>query len=179
MAVERRRSARNADAASDRSELTRSLFDFFYPVHYKLGMIFELLMRDGRLTRKQLTVLWMIQVLHDDDGRLPRKRLEAALLEWFEMLGPAVSSVLKELSSPPLEFVVVATSASSRRERVVSLTPAGAAFIARVDELGFQRFSRLVETMPDELMEQGARYLAALSQRLDETGGRADGAGGD
>lgn len=170
MAAERGRSSRDATALGERAALVRGLFDFFYPVHYKLGMIFELLMRDGRLTRKQLTVLWMIQILRGADGSLPRKQLEAALLEWFEMLGPAVSSVLKELSSSPLEFVAVATSASSRRERVVSLTPAGEAFIARVDQLGFQRFSRLVETLPDELMQQGANYLAALSRRLDETG---------
>ena len=59
-----------------RDEYTTKLLEFFYPTHYRLGRALEDVMGRGRLTRKQVAVLWLIHSEGEGRRSLPRKRIE-------------------------------------------------------------------------------------------------------
>ena len=49
------------------------LQEFFYPIHYQIGMALEDALRGGMLTRKQSAILWMIRSAGEDGRHMRRK----------------------------------------------------------------------------------------------------------
>lgn len=123
--------------------LVGDLLNFFYPIHYRIGMDLETVMCQGRISRKQAAILWLIHSRAEADGWVRRKEIETRLATWFEMSNSNVSKLLRELSKPPLSLVAQVENPESGREKVVRLTTLGEEFVdgmvqASVDYLGEQ-----------------------------------------
>ena len=65
-----------ARQASGTANPAAELLELFYPVHYKGGMALEDAMRGGRLSRKQVAILWLIRSEGGQGRRMRRKEIE-------------------------------------------------------------------------------------------------------
>jgi DNA-binding MarR family transcriptional regulator len=120
--------AGQAPLAPPRS-LVVEMLNFFYPIHYRFGMDLEAVMCQGRISRKQAAILWLIHSSADDLGWVRRKDIETPLATWFEITNSNISKLLRDLTRPPLSLVSQAESPESGREKVVRLTPVGEKFV--------------------------------------------------
>ena len=152
----------------------RDLLGFFYPIHYRIGMELENRMCQGRLSRQQAAIIWLIESEVGADGWLRRKVLEQQLGNWFETSNSQVSQLLRELARPPLSLVMQIENPASGREKVVALTEEGKAFFHSMIEAGLTYFSSTLAHVSDEEMRWGIKFLGLTfgPPRLDDRGRR-------
>lgn len=136
--------------------------DFFYQVHYRLGMTLEAAMCDGVVSRTQGAVLWLVASEVGADHEMLRKDIERSLREWYETSNSNVSKILRDLASPPLNFLSQRESPHSGREKIVTLTPAGAAFVRDMRQRGVEYFNNALDHMSLNDMGKGADFFSAL-----------------
>lgn len=136
--------------------------DFFYQVHYRLGMTLEAAMCDGVVSRTQGAVLWLIASEVGADNRMLRKDVERCLREWYEISNSNVSRILRDLAGPPLNLLTQHESPHSGREKVVTLTPAGAAFVKDMRQRGVDYFKKALKHMSLEEMDKGSEFFTSM-----------------
>lgn len=136
------------------------LLGFFYPIHYRIGMELENRMCQGRLSRQQAAIIWLIESEVGADGWMRRRVIEQLLGNWFETSNSHVSQLLRELARPPLSLVVQMENPVSGREKVVALTPEGKAFFQSMIDAGLEYFSSTLSHVSDEEMRWGIKFLA-------------------
>jgi len=138
--------------ANRRDELSGELLELFYPVHYQVGMALEDALRDRRLTRKQVAILWLIRSIGGERRGLSRKQIQQAVTNWFEVSNSQITKALRAMARPPArldsdrrgpQFRAREASAADREGRTVSahagrararlLPPGRRAARARVD----------------------------------------------
>lgn len=149
--------------AQAREAAVAALLEFFYPVHYQIGMVLEDVFREGALTRKQFAILWLLHSEGEGGQRMPRKQVEAHLRRWFEISSPAISQALSDLARPPLTMVALSIDPTSGRERVVTLTPQGQRYLDSTSARAQRFLSEIVAEAPVELLTQAAKYFELLS----------------
>ena len=140
-------------------DLHRELLGFFYPIHYRIGMELESLMCQGRLTRQQAAIIWLIESEVGADGWIRRRVIEQQLNYWFATSNSQVSQLLRELTRPPLSLVVQMENPASGREKVVALTPEGKAFFESMIEAGLAYFAATLGHVSAEEMRWGIKFL--------------------
>jgi DNA-binding PadR family transcriptional regulator len=152
----------------------RDLLGFFYPIHYRIGMELENRMCQGRLSRQQAAIIWLIESEVGADGWLRRKAIEQQLGNWFETSNSQVSQLLRELARPPLALVVQIENPASGREKVVALTEEGKTFFHSMIEAGLTFFSTTLSHVSDEEMRWGVKFLGLAfgPPSLDDEGRR-------
>ena len=152
--------AKKADSGKRlQKQLHRDLLGFFYPIHYRIGMELENCMCQGRLTRQQAAIIWLIESEVGADGWMRRRVIEQHLSYWFETSNSQVSQLLRDLMRPPLSMVVLMENPASGREKVVALTPAGKAFFASMIEAGLAYFARTLSHVGSDEMRWGIKFL--------------------
>lgn len=154
-------------------DLHAGLLGFFYPIHYRIGMELETRMCQGRLSRQQAAIIWMIQSEVGADGWMRRKMIEQMLGNWFETSNSHVSQLLRELARPPLSLVVQMENPASGREKVVALTAEGKAFFQTMIDAGLEYFSSLFAHVSDDEMRWGIKFLG-LAFRPPEVNDRGE-----
>lgn len=136
-----------------------TMLTFFYPIHYQIGMELETRMCQGKLTRQQAAIIWLVESESRADGWVRRRVVEQALNSWFESKNSRVSQLLKELSSPPLGLIVQIDNPASGREKLITLTDAGRVFFESMQQAGINYFSSYFSHLcPDEL-KWGIEFL--------------------
>ena len=150
--------------ARSSKELTKSLhadlLGFFYPIHYRIGMELETRMCQGRLSRQQAAIIWLIQSEVGADGWMRRRVIEQVLGSWFDTSNSQVSQLLRELARPPLSLVAQMENPASGREKVVALTPEGKAFFTSMIQAGLDYFSTLLPHLSDDELRWGIKFLS-------------------
>jgi DNA-binding MarR family transcriptional regulator len=155
-----------------RAAAVAQLLEFFYPVHYQIGTSLEDVFREGALTRKQFAILWLIHSAGDGGRRMRRKEIEAKLRQWFEVSSPAVSQALSGMAKPPLRLIDLAIDPTSGRERVVTLTAEGEAFVAATSRRAERFIAELLAEAPVALLQQAAEYFRILSEGFERVSAR-------
>lgn len=135
------------------------LLNFYYPMHYRIGIDLEGVMGQGRISRKQAAALWLIHSRSDDSGWLRRKAIEERLSTWFEISNSSVSNLLRELTRPPLELVQQIESPASGREKLVRLTAAGEAFVAGMIGESTAYLAQHLRHLSQEQLDWGIRFF--------------------
>lgn len=125
------------------------------------------MLADGRLTRQQTCILWMIHTRGDNGRSLKRKEIELALLSWFEVTSSAVSKALRSLARPPLEMIDIVEDPTSGREKLVHLTAAGQAFITDAIDNGSQLMAWMTSQLSDKEISEGIHFLTRVSEIFD------------
>src|SRR5262245_19643599 len=123
------------------------LMEFFYPIHYEIGTALEDVVRAHRLSRQQAASLWLIRSQGEEGTRMRRKQIETNMRRWFEVTNAAVSRSLRGLMRPPLELVEIAEDPTSGREKVISLTPKGKAFLDSAAARATEGLASLIEEL--------------------------------
>lgn len=142
------------------------LLSFYYPMHYRIGIDVETVMGQGRISRKQGTILWLIHSRGDKDGWLRRKLIEERLSAWFEISNSSVSNLLRELTRPPLELVKQIENPTSGREKLVCLTPKGRAFLDESIRQSIDYLGRHLEHVDQAQLDRGIQFFKLAFQPL-------------
>jgi len=146
---------------------TTALLEFFYPIHYKLGMALEDALRGGKLSRKQVAILWLIRAEGGREHRMQRKEIERLLSTWYEVSSSAITKALRAMARPPLELVSIVEDPRSGREKQVYLTPEGKHFLHTMVEAGQRYLDNLVCGLSAPTIRQGIEFLSQLSAALE------------
>lgn len=145
-----------------------ALLEFFYPIHYKLGMTLEDALRGGQLTRKQVAILWLIRSEGGPEYRMPRKEIERLLTTWFEISGSAITKALRSMARPPLSLVKLVEDPRSGREKLVLLTAKGEQFLLSMIEAGQQYIQEIANHLSAEDLHAGIRFLSQITAALEQ-----------
>ena len=147
---------------------TTALLEFFYPIHYKIGMALEDALRGGKLSRKQVAILWLIRAEGGREHRMQRKEIERLLSTWYEVSSSAITKALRAMARPPLEFVRIVEDPCSGREKQVYLTPEGKHFLHTMVVAGQRYLDNLVSGFSASTMGQGIEFLSQLSTAFEQ-----------
>ncbi len=160
MAVTARELSTQTDAAAE-------FLEFFYPIHYKLGMTLEDALRSGTLTRKQVAILWLIR--SEGKGKsMRRKDIEQRIATWFEVSSSAITKALRAMARPPLGFVQVLEDPRSGREKLVLLTVKGERFLSTMVAEGQEFIRTILDQLTAEEIRMGSHFLSRVTQVLDQ-----------
>jgi DNA-binding MarR family transcriptional regulator len=143
------------------------LLELFYPVHYKTGIAFEDAMRNGKLTRKQTAIMWLIHSEGLDGRRMRRKEIERSLQTWFEVSSSAITKALRGMSRPPLSLLKIVEDPNSAREKQVVLTAKGERFLEMMLAEGRRICRWMVDNLTAEEVDGGIRYLRRANETLE------------
>lgn len=146
-----------------RSSVAAELQEFFYPVHYQIGMALEDALRGGVLTRKQAAILWMIRSAGAGGRCMRRKDIVHAMQSWFEITSSAISKAIRGMARPPLALVEIREDPRSAREKLIVLTPRGERFVATMAARGEAFLGDIVAQLPAEVVRGGIEYLRQLT----------------
>ncbi len=144
-----------------------AFLEFFYPIHYKLGMALEDALRSGQLTRKQVAILWLIRAEGGDEHRLPRKEIQRLLTTWLEITNSAITKALRAMARPPLHLVKLVEDPRSGREKQVILTAKGEQFFLTMVEEGQQFLQQIVNQLSDAEIRSGIHFLSRVTAALE------------
>jgi len=156
-----------AREVSARTDAAAEFLEFFYPIHYKLGMTLEDALRSGKLTRKQVAILWLIR--SEGKGRsMRRKDIEQRISTWFEVSSSAITKALRAMARPPLGFVQVVEDPRSGREKLILLTAKGERFLATMVTQGENFLRTILAQLTAEEIRTGSHFLSRVTEVLDQ-----------
>ncbi|MBI3801965.1 MAG: MarR family transcriptional regulator [Deltaproteobacteria bacterium] len=138
------------------------LQEFFYPIHYQIGMALEDALRGGVLTRKQSAILWMIRSAGEGGRGMRRKDIVRLMQSWFEVTNSGISKAIRGMARPPLALVEISEDPRSAREKLISLTPKGERFVAAMAARGEVFLEDIVKHLPAEVIRGGVEYFRQL-----------------
>lgn len=141
------------------SETLDTALTYFFPVHYQVGVEVEKLMCQGRLSRQEAAIIWLIASEADDDGWVRRRVIERALSSWFDSSNSRVSQMLRRLASLPTGLIVQIENPASGREKLIRLSEAGKIFFESMRGVGIDYFSAYLSHLSQHELERGARFF--------------------
>lgn len=147
-----------------RPSLAAELQEFFYPIHYQIGMALEDALRGGVLTRKQSAILWLIRSVGENGRSMRRKDIVRLMQSWFEVTNSALSKAIRGMARPPLGLVEVGEDARSAREKRISLTPKGEQFLTDMAERGEIFLQDIVKHLSPEVLRGGIEYFRQFTE---------------
>lgn len=156
-----------AHKLGEQRDAAAEFLEFFYPIHYKLGMTLEDALRSGKLTRKQVAILWLIRS-EGQGKRMRRKDIEQRISTWFEVSSSAITKALRAMTKPPLNFVQVVEDPHSGREKLILLTATGERFLATMVEQGQAFIRAILEHLTAEEIRTGSHFLSRVTEVLDQ-----------
>jgi len=145
------------------------LQEFFYPIHYQIGMALEDALRGGMLTRKQSAILWMIRSAGEDGRCMRRKDIVRSMQSWFEVTNSGLSKAIRGMARPPLSLVELAEDSRSAREKLITLTPKGERFVTAMAARGETFLQDIVQHMPAAVIRGGMEYLQQLTDAFNRS----------
>jgi DNA-binding MarR family transcriptional regulator len=145
------------------------LQEFFYPIHYQIGMALEDALRGGVLTRKQSAILWMIRSAGEGSRSMRRKDIVRLMQSWFEVTNSGISKAIRGMARPPLALVEMSEDPHSAREKLISLTPKGEQFLAAMATRGETFLQDIVKHLPAEVIRGGIEYLRQLTEAFNRS----------
>ncbi len=148
--------------------LALELLEFFYPLHYRIGMALEEALGDGRLTRKQVAILWLIRSEGGAQGGVPRKRIERLLSNWYEVSSPTVTRALRAMARRPLNLVRFTEDPYSARERKLWLTARGERFLQQMVDRGVGFVAGLARHFSEDELKLAISFFRRASVLMTE-----------
>lgn len=148
--------------------MSGKFLEFFYPIHYRLGMALEDALRSGQLTRKQVAILWLIRSEGESGRTMRRKDILQLITTWFEVSSSAITKALRAMARPPLNLLDVVEDPRSGREKQVILTEKGEQFLLTMVDQGSQFLGEIVKRLTGEDVRYGMQFLQQATLALDQ-----------
>ncbi len=143
-----------------------ALLEFFYPIYYKLGRALEDRLGAGRISRKQVAMLWLIRSEGERGRCLSRKRIEQLLSDWFEISSSAVTKSLRAMAQPSVGLLRLVEDPRSAREKQVWLTPRGERFVAAMVGRGRQFIAAFARNFSAGEIEQLIGMFSRVNEQI-------------
>jgi DNA-binding MarR family transcriptional regulator len=143
-----------------------ALLEFFYPIYYKLGRALEDRLGAGRISRKQVAMLWLIRSEGERGRCLSRKRIEQLLSDWFEISSSAVTKSLRAMARPSVGLVRMVEDPRSAREKQVWLTAKGERFVAAMVGRGRQFIAAFARNFSAGEIEQLIGMFSRVNEQI-------------
>jgi DNA-binding MarR family transcriptional regulator len=151
-------------------DLAAELMGLFLPIHYRIGVGFEETLRCGRLSRKQVAILWLMRAEGGPEGSMRRKDIERLLASWFETSSSTITRSLAALARPPLKLVRVIGDRDSGREKRVILTAKGEQFLSGMTAEGRSFTQKLLDGMPRQEIQEMVHLMQKAIDVLERNG---------
>lgn len=149
-------------------ELAPRLFlDYFYPIHFSIGMrIEQSLMSCGRLDRHQTVIMWILrsESMRNDSDTISRKEVVRLMTNWYDITSSMVSKALRGLAKEPLHYITLSEDPNSGREKLIKITPEGLAHCDRMIESA----TSLIKGITDQMSEDENKMGVFAFMRMDE-----------
>jgi DNA-binding MarR family transcriptional regulator len=120
----------------------------------------------GRISRKQVTMLWLIRSEGEQGRGLPRKRIEQLLSDWFEVSSSAVTKSLRAMARPSMGLVRLVEDPRSGREKQVWLTAKGERFVASMVDRGREFIGTFARHFSADEIEQAIGFFSRVSDLI-------------
>ncbi|HXG22658.1 MAG TPA: winged helix DNA-binding protein [Methylomirabilota bacterium] len=146
-----------------KATIAAELQEFFYPIHYQIGMALEDALRGGLITRKQSAILWLIRSAGEGGRCMRRKDIVRLMQSWFEVTSSALSKAIRGMARPPLSLVQITEDPRSAREKLITLTPKGERFVEAMAARGESFLQDIVQHLPADVIHGGIAYLQQLT----------------
>jgi len=159
-------------------DLAADLMGLFLPIHYRIGVGFEETLRCGRLSRKQVAILWLMRAEGGLEGSMRRKDIERLLASWFETSSSTITRSLAALARPPLKLVRVIGDRDSGREKRVILTAKGEQFLSDMTAEGRSFTQKLLDGMPRQEIQEMVHLMQKAIDVLERNGTESSAATG-
>jgi len=160
--------AKGAASRSAHQAAAARLIEFFYSVHYEIGTALEDVVRGDRLSRQQAATLWLIHAQGGPEGSMRRKDIEANLRRWFEVTSAAVTKSLRSMMRPPLGLIAITEDPRSGREKLVTLTAKGRAYLDGAVVQATTLLADLVEEVPANIRANAITYFTHLTRAFSD-----------
>ncbi len=105
-------------------------------------MALEDALRDRRLTRRQVAILWLIRSIGGERRGLSRKQIQQAVTDWFEVSNSQITKALRAMARPPLGLVQIvedpksgARAGAAKRSRRETSPPNSRALIMNIKSI--------------------------------------------
>lgn len=141
-------------------ELVGKLLEYFYPIHYRVGMNLETVMCQGKISRKHAAILWLIHSRAPAGGWVRRQEIDSRLATWFEISDSNISKLLRELVKAPLSLAEQIENPNSGREKVVRLTKAGEIFVEGMIQASIDYLSGQISHVSEDELRWGVDFFA-------------------
>lgn len=141
--------------------------DFFYPIHYSIGMKVEAgLMACGKLDRNQTVIMWILrsELARSGSNSLQRKEIVARMTNWYDITSSSVSKALRALAKEPLGFIELSEDPNSGREKIVKITPSGEAHCKQM----IASACEVIRKLTDNFTTQENQMGVFMFKRMDE-----------
>ncbi len=135
----------------------------FYPAHYEMGTALEDVLRSRVLSRQQAATLWLIRSQGGNGMRMRRKEIEANIRRWFEVTNAALSRSLRAMMRLPRKLIEITEDPDSGRQKIVSLTPKGKAFLDSAAARATHGFAGLIEELPPQVVDAAILHFKGLT----------------
>jgi len=122
-------------------------------------MELERRMCQGRLSRQQAAIIWLIESEVGAHGWIRRKEIERLLSDWFESRNSHVTQLLHELAGNDLGLVTQRVNPDCAREKLVALTDAGRTYFDTMLKAGLDYFAELFPHLSNTELQDGIRFL--------------------
>lgn len=160
------------DAPLTRDNASKLLLEYFYPIHFSIGMKVEESFRTcGTLNRNQTVIMWLLFSETRRTGRptIARKTVASLMTSWYDISTSGVSKALQHLSKPPLEFILLEKDEQSRREVVISLTKAGTEHCEKMVDSA----ASVVDKLAGGMTIEEAKMAVYMLMRMDQEFGKS------
>ncbi|QQD19547.1 winged helix DNA-binding protein [Spongiibacter nanhainus] len=116
------------DVPATQDNAPAMFLDYFYPIHFSIGMKIEAgLMECGRLDRHQTVIMWILrsELQRTEKTAIHRKDVVRLMTNWYDITSSSVSKALRALSREPLGYITLSEDPNSGREKLIEMTDAG------------------------------------------------------
>jgi DNA-binding MarR family transcriptional regulator len=156
-----------SDIAATRESAPQQFLDYFYPIHFSIGMKIEKgLMECGTLDRHQTVVMWILrsEALRTGKTVFSRKDLVRLMTNWYDITSSTVSKALRALAREPLNYITIIEDPNSGREKLIEMTSRGQEHCEAMVASACKVIARITENFSDDENNMGIYMF----KRMDE-----------
>jgi len=157
------------DAPINSKNASKLLLEYFYPIHFSIGMKVEEGLRTcGTLNRNQTVIMWLLFSEKKRTGKavIARKDVVNMMTSWYDISSSGVSKAVQYLCKPPLGFIKLEKGEQSRREVVISLTKAGTKHCEKMLDSAASVVDRLSKGMTIDEAKMAVYILMRMDQEF-------------
>jgi DNA-binding MarR family transcriptional regulator len=162
------------DVPVDQETAPNMFLDYFYPIHFSIGMKIEAgLMECGRLDRHQTVIMWILrsETVRSGDKSISRKDIVKLMTNWYDITSSSVSKALRALSKAPLHYIELEEDPHSGREKLITLTPEGQQHCNEMIASACNVIKRLTENFSDDENKMGIYMFMRMDDEFSKIRG--------
>jgi DNA-binding MarR family transcriptional regulator len=147
-----------SDVPANSDNAPQMFLDYFYPIHFSIGMKIEAgLMECGTLDRHQTVIMWIMRSEAQRSGNraIQRKQIVKLMTNWYDITSSSVSKALRALAKDPLNYITLIEDPNSGREKVVEMTPAGIEHCEKMIASACKVIRKITDNFTDEENKMG------------------------